>query len=184
MEHQTFISSKFGSDYKKEQFNDYDFIYEMPEVKIKEIKLYDMGSYLAGLQVFYSVADQIATPGLHCTVNVLDIEDSKDWKDYRGNIIKEHSLTLDDDEYINEVEIRSGAIIDKLTVRTNKKRELSAGGNGGGFSYITINKGEQLLAFTGSHATSENQENSWPTIHHLFVHVGKAPKSILDSIKK
>ena len=161
-------SGTYGSNYQKEQFDDSDFIASMDNVKIKEIHLYDNGVYLAGIQVFYNICDQVVTPGLHCTTDIESIDDPKKWKDYNSNTIRKFTLELEDDEFINRVEVRSGAIIDKVTCFTNKGRSVAAGGNGGSMSNYSYSN-HKLGAFIGSHSTKELKESTWPTIHHLQV---------------
>lgn len=176
---ETYKSGKFGTNYNKEQFNDYEFISEMPEVRVKEVRLYDNGSYLAGIEVYYETANQIVTPGVHCTVHISDIENPKDWIDYKKSSITEKKLILDEDEFINYIEIRSGSIVDSILLKTNKLKSISAGGTGGDLSVLKFKKGEQLIAFSGSHPTAENRDESWATIHHLHIHFGRIPPDIM-----
>ena len=161
-------SGTYGGNYEKEQFDDSEFIASMDDVKIKEIHLYDNGVYLSGIQVFYNICNQIVTPGLHCTTDIESIDDPKKWKDYKNNTQRKFTLELEDDELIERVEIRSGAIIDKVTCFTNKGRSVAAGGNGGSVSTYS-SKNYKLGAFIGSHSTKQHQESTWATIHHLQV---------------
>lgn len=55
-------------------------------------------------------------------------------------------LTLEKDEYITHVEVRSGALVDNLKFRTNFGREVSGGGAGGG---LTVLDNIKLVSISG-----------------------------------
>ena len=174
----TFSSAKLGSNYNKIQFDDKDFLHFMEDIQISEVRLYDNGSYLAGIQVFYNYNGQIVTPGLYCTVNYDDLKekDKGNVIDYRGSKINETKLILLEDEYFIDAEIRSGAIIDKLTMRTNYGNVISAGGMGGSSTTVAAEDNEHLVGFCGSFANAFNKESSWATIHQLQCHFATRQK--------
>lgn len=163
------ISTRYGTDYGKNQFDDSEYIAEMDSVKIHEIHLYDNGNYFAGLQVFYRACNQIVTPGPHCTVDIDDIEDPKKWRDFKGKYLRKSSIKLEEDEYVIKVEVRSGDIIDGLKIITNKGNSVTSGGQGGS-GYVYSQNNQKLVAFSGSHPNSYDTENYWCTMHHLNLH--------------
>ena len=166
-------SSKYGSNFQKEQFDDSEFINKMKQVKIKEIHLYDNCSYLAGYQIFYETCNQIVTTGVHCTTDVETNSDSSKWKDLNGSTIRKTTLKLDDDDYVERVSIRSGEIIDGITFYTKKGKSVSAGGNGGNLSEVSYSN-KQFVALSGSHSTL-TKKNHWFTIHCLTLYFDVLP---------
>ena len=98
----------------------------------------------------------------------VDLMDKKDWKDYTGYFITESSIEIEDDDYIDICEIRSGAIIDRLTLKTKKGKIVSGGGDGGILTVYNAPKNKQFVGFIGSHSTSLHRQITWPTIHHLM----------------
>lgn len=158
--------SQHGSNYKKIEFDDTVFLSKMDIIKVKKVNLYTAGGYLCGIQIFYEYKNQLIS-NLHCTAPV-DVLQKKDWRDYKGNTITESSLEIDNDDYIETCEIRSGAIIDKVTFKTKKGKTVSGGGDGGSLTSYKAPKNKQFVGFIGSHSTSINKENTWATIHHLI----------------
>lgn len=164
---------RYGNTMNKEEFNDLEFIKDLKEVIIKEIRLYSTEMYFAGLQVFYKFNDMLITPGSHCVVDIESIDDSEKWITYKGNKIKESVLTLDDDEYITELNVRSGWIVDCIELVTNKGNSISSGGKGGNPNKYK-KSGYKLVAFSGSHTSEDKREKDWDTINHLIGYFGKA----------
>lgn len=161
-------SNSYGTNYNCDSFSDSDFLKTMKNIQITEIHLYDDGTYACGYEIFYKTCNQIVSSGLHCTVDVDNIEDSSKWVDYKGRKIKKYELKLEEDEYIDKVEIRSGAIIDRITLKSNKGKEISAGGLGGS-SKTWNKKGCKFVGFNGSHASNENRNSEWSTIHDVSI---------------
>ena len=50
--------------------------------------------------------------------------------------IQTDTLTLDEDEYINRIDIRHGEFIDRLEISTNKGNKIEGGGQGGTLSTV------------------------------------------------
>lgn len=157
--------SSHGSNYKKMEFDDSIFLSKMDSIKVKKVNLYTAGSYLCGIQFFYEYKDTVVS-NLHCTVAV-DVLQKNNWVDYKGNYVTESTLELEDDDYICSCEIRSGAIIDKVTLKTKKGKSVSGGGNGGSATTYNAPNDKQIVGFVGSHPNSINRENTWATIHNL-----------------
>lgn len=58
--------------------------------------------------------------------------------------------TVPDDEYITQVEVRSGSLIDSITFITNKGTKSDQfGRNGGGYNLITFPSGSRFVGVYG-----------------------------------
>eukprot|EP00744_Colponema_vietnamica_P004103 GILI01006178.1.p1 GENE.GILI01006178.1~~GILI01006178.1.p1 ORF type:complete len:356 (-),score=102.15 GILI01006178.1:271-1308(-) len=76
------------------------------------------------------------------------------------------TLSLDRDEYIIEITGRKGAIVDQLSVKTNKGKMVTWGGHGGEPFSLNIPVGKGVIAFHGGFGGH---------IHNLGVYVKDIP---------
>jgi len=74
---------------------------------------------------------------------------------------KEATLHLEKDEFITDISGRHGDVIDHLTIKTSRGKEISVGGEGGNPHGNLIQYGKQIVGFgvgTGGH------------LHNLYVY--------------
>lgn len=159
--------AKLGTNLQKEQFFDSGFISDMPEIKITRIDLYG-DQYLSGIQVFYKYYNQVVSSGAHCTVDLFKYKDklTSKFSDHKSSKVNMISMVFDDDEYVSNIEVKAGFIIDSLCLKTNKGKEIKAGGKGGNLHKISID-GCKLAAINGSYCSNEMKDDNWCTIHNL-----------------
>lgn len=177
-------SKHHGTYYNGLRFDDIEFLSEMKSIKVVEVRLYENKKYVSGIQFFYDYKGQIVTPGLHCVADIELIGDESKWKDYKNELIVEKMLKLDNDEYINQLEISSGVIIDKILLKTNKGKVISAGGKGGNTKVYHSKENEQFIGFKGSLATNNIKHDVWNTIHDLSGVFGKRDFDLIEEKKE
>ena len=59
------------------------------------------------------------------------------------------SFKFQENEFINEVTVSSGDLVDRIEFKTNIGREFRAGGSGGGPRMASIGKNGRVIAFGG-----------------------------------
>ena len=144
-------------------FDDYEFVKNYKNIRVKEVLLGDDELYFKGIHFIYEVDGETVSPGPHAVYTNAGagmITDSS------GKVITERRLILEEDEYIKEIVIRAGAIIDRCTLITNKGNFISSGGNGGSPVYYVAPEGFQFISCEGT-VLGKNNYNYWTTVHSL-----------------
>ena len=95
--------------------------------------------FIYGIQAFYESNEGVIPGEVHLGTNAHD-EDHK---------FKVKTLMLECDEHITELSGRSGAWMDRLTLKTNKGNEIDVGGDGGGDFNMEIPEGMRVVSFFG-----------------------------------
>ncbi len=117
-------------------FDDYDFIREKYNYHLSEVKIWFTSKHIIGVQTFYTMDGTKKTSCSHEGTHFQDVQTS--------------SLILNSNEYLTRLQIRSGSIIDSITLITNKKRTLSVGGKGGEPTEFKLPEGCRFVSFGGS----------------------------------
>jgi hypothetical protein len=100
------------------EFKDEGVDFNAMNYRIDTVKIY-YTNLVVGIQVIYEVDGQYIYGEKHMASGVSEEE------------VKVEMLNMEIDEFITHVSARTGALIDHITIRTNKDREISAGGDGG-----------------------------------------------------
>ena len=132
-------------------FDDFDFVRGKFNYRVAEVKIWHNNQYVTGIQTVYEMDGTKKSPGAHQGTNL-------------GT--KCEVLTLQQDEFISGLLIRSGEWIDSITIQTNKGRSITGGGQGGSATTFQISKGYQFVAFNG--ATSQYLDTFQATFDNIF----------------
>lgn len=162
---ETFKSKTFGKYKENNHFDDSEFISQMEEVRIKEIKLFSEDKYFKGIEVYYSFGTQTVTSGQHCS--------------FTDNNLKETSLLLEDDEYIIDVVVGVMNDIVYIKLSTNKGKLIETPGLDLLMKKELVSAvlGEQLIAFSGGYSSDKGG-----SLTHINIHFGLLPKSIMEKL--
>jgi hypothetical protein len=166
---ETFKSKVYGRIKDNNLFDDIEFISQMEEVKIKEVKIFTEGKYFKGIQVFYLHGGQSVTSGHHvCETDKIEY--------------KEDSIVLEDDEYITAVTIGSMGEIVYIKLSTNTGRSLESPGIDLLCKKVNVETvlGEQVIAFSGGYCNFDGKLVNDGFISHIAVHLGVLPKYLME----
>jgi len=114
-------------------FNDQFFVAGKWNYSIAQINVWHDGKFVYGVQFFYGMDGDVVSPGAHCG---------------NGNV-KCEQIKFNQGEHLVKMLVRSGDIVDHLSLYTDQGRVVSCGGNGGDPSLIVTPPGTQIVALGG-----------------------------------
>ena len=74
----------------------------------------------------------------------------KHWGTHATSSVKPYTYDLEPGEYITHISGRTGGHVDRLVIHTNKGREFTAGGSGGGARDWKVPAGAAVIALHGA----------------------------------
>jgi len=130
------------------------------KVHIKSLELWSK-EFVYGMVVTYKITDKYGKS------YVTRVEMGKQFTSDTDVV----HIDFEKDEYIANIKGRSGGLIDRLTIKTNKNREFELGGLGGDPFDFNIPKGSGVLCFGGGHDGH---------LHQLYAYYVKAKYLLIN----
>jgi hypothetical protein len=132
---------------KSYDFDDQNDVENLLDYTIKEIKIWYGDAYspkppvVNGIQITYK--------------HIVEDKIIKTKENYGTKQLQGHEIfKLDKGEYLSNINIRNGWIIDKLSLECNNGRVIEVGGQGGGPKKFEIPKNRVLVGFHGTYDTN------------------------------
>lgn len=130
---------------------------EVPRFQISEIFLYSTDKFVYGFKIiYYNPSTKDYFSGADYKVDGIQLKPK--------HALQTKSIKLAEDDYLVEVKVRSGAVIDFLRFQTKKGLILEGGGPGGG-EFVKKSKGYKDYYFSNFGGTLDVNEGCLKAIH-------------------
>ena len=128
-----FSTISFGKKFNDSNEYKFNSAILKEEYKLQKLFLYHDGNLMKGFEMYYKLNDKTLVEKFGRTEGIKDCLD----------------LNVEYGEFIDQVLLRTGDLMDGIMIKTNKGQLVVSGGTGGGAHFYNLRNGEKKYEFIG-----------------------------------